>query len=505
MPNHSRFSINLALNVFNVTANIELTENSERQLVNDSRLVKTGDIFAATLGSVSDGRNYIEKAISLGAELIIAQTEVAKEHGKVIKINNIDVVYFYQLNEHLFSLSSLYYLQPSKKLVSIGITGTNGKTTTSQIVSQLLEFCGKSCAVIGTTGAGKLNALMPIANTTPGPTELNKLLSEFVNNDITHVAMEVSSHALEQNRVISSVIDIAVFTNLSRDHLDYHQTMEKYAAAKFKIFAQSPKQVAVINGDDDVAKQWLETLNAQQPVYVYGLSESIKNNACYAMASAIRNTSSGVEFLLNTHLGNITINSALMGAFNISNLLASVAVLLSQGYSLVEITSAISGLSPVIGRMEVFSANNKPTAIVDYAHTPDALENALIACKEHCKGELWVVFGCGGDRDKGKRSLMGMIAEKNADHVVITNDNPRTENPDNIAADVVSGCEFPKKIKVELDRKQAVLNTISNAGINDTVLFAGKGHENYILMGTEKHYYNERELLQSIYVNKAVS
>ncbi len=505
MPNHSRFSINLALNVFNITANIELSENSERKFVNDSRLVKAGDIFAATLGYISDGRDYIEKAISLGAELVIAQTEVANEHGKVTKIKNVHVVYFYQLNEHLFSLSSLYYLQPSKKLVSIGITGTNGKTTTSQIVSQLLESCGKSCAVIGTTGAGKLNALTPIANTTPGPTELNTLLSEFVNNGITHVAMEISSHALEQNRITPSVIDVAVFTNLSRDHLDYHLTMEKYAEAKFKIFTQSSTQIAVLNGDDEIAKQWLKTLSSQQSVFVYGLSENIKNNACYLMASNINHTSSGVEFLLNTHVGNIHINSALVGTFNISNVLASAAVLLSQGYSLVQISSAINNLSPVIGRMEMFSANNKPTAIVDYAHTPDALENALIACREQCKDKLWVVFGCGGDRDKGKRALMGTVAEKNADYVVITNDNPRTEIPDVIAADILKGCKHPEKVKIVLDRKEAVLNTIERAGNNDTILFAGKGHEDYILVGTEKHYYNERELIQSVYIDKAVS
>ena len=505
MPNPSRFSINLALNAFNVTTNIELTENPERQMVNDSRLVKTGDIFAATLGCISDGRDYIEKAINLGAELVIAQTESANEHGKVTKRNNVNVVSFYQLNEHLFILSSLYYSQPSKKLVSIGITGTNGKTTISQIVSQLFEFCGKSCAIIGTTGAGKLNALTPINNTTPGPTELNKLLSEFVSNNITHVAMEISSHALEQKRITPSVIDVAVFTNLSRDHLDYHLTMEKYAEAKFKIFTQTSKQIAVINGDEDIAKQWLETLNTQQPVFVYGLSESIKNNERYVMASHITHTSSGVEFLLNTHLGNITINSALMGLFNISNVLASVAVLLSQRYSLVGIASAINHLSPIIGRMEMFHADNKPTAIVDFAHTPDALENALIACKSHCEGKLWVVFGCGGDRDQGKRSLMGMVAEKNADYVVITNDNPRTESPESIVKDIINGCKHPKEIEVELDRKQAVLNTINNAGINDTILFAGKGHENYILMGTEKHYYNERELLQSIYVDEVAS
>ena len=505
MPNHSRFSINLALNVFNITLNIELSDKPERQLTNDSRLVKVGDVFVATLGYVTDGRDYIEKAIDLGAELVIAQTEEANEHGKIVKVNNVHVVYFYDLNEHLFMLSSLYYSQPNKKLVSIGVTGTNGKTTTSQIIAQLLDYCGKSCAVIGTTGAGKTNALTPINNTTPGPTELNALLSDFVSNGVTHVAMEVSSHALDQHRITSTEIDIAVFTNLSRDHLDYHQTMNKYEEAKFSIFTQSAAQIAVLNGDDSVAVQWLSNWNTKQAVYVYGLDKQIKNNAYYLIASNIKNTKAGVEFLLETHAGTINVHSTLVGTFNISNVLAAAAVLLSQEIPLIQIAASIEQLSPIIGRMEIFNADNKPTAIVDYAHTPDALENALIACRDHCVGDLWVVFGCGGDRDKGKRALMGAIAEKNADHVVITNDNPRTEKPELIAADILTGCQFPKNINVILDRKQAVVSTLAKASQNDTILFAGKGHEDYIVMGTENIYYNERELVQSIYDNKEVS
>jgi UDP-N-acetylmuramoyl-L-alanyl-D-glutamate--2,6-diaminopimelate ligase len=505
MPNHSRFSINLALNVFNVNLTIELSENPERQLVNDSRLVKKGDIFVATIGHLSDGRDYIEKAIELGAELIIAQTDMANEHSQITKVKNAHVVYFYELTQHLFSLASLYYQQPSKKLVAIGITGTNGKTTTSQIVAQLLDNCGQSCAVIGTTGAGKLDALKPINNTTPGPTELNALFSNFVSNSISHVAMEVSSHALDQHRINPSVIDIAVFTNLSRDHLDYHQTMEKYADAKFQMFTQSSQQIAIVNGDDETAKQWLVNWSTQQAVFVYGLAESIKNNSYYLFASNIKHTSAGVEFLLETHEGCINVQSSLVGDFNISNVLASAAVLLSQKFTLTQIALSIAQLSPVIGRMETFTCDSKPTSIVDYAHTPDALENALVACREHCQGDLWVVFGCGGDRDNGKRALMGTIAEQYSDRVVVTNDNPRTEKPTLIASDILKGCKFPDKVEVILDRKQAVLNTLAKAKNNDTILFAGKGHEDYIVIGTEKIDYNERELIQSVYVDKAAS
>lgn len=504
MPSYSRFSINLALNVFNIAATLELSDNESRQLVNDSRDVKQGDIFAATIGQLSDGRDYIEKAISSGAELVIAQTELANEHGKITTINKVHVVYFYELNVHLSTLASLYYQQPQKKLVSIGITGTNGKTTTSQLIAQLLGFCNKSCAVIGTTGAGKLDALKPINNTTPGPTELNRLLSEFVSDGVSHVAMEVSSHALDQHRITSSMINVAVFTNLSRDHLDYHHTLEKYAEAKFKTFAQSDLQIAVINGDDTVAQNWLSSWSLEQPVYVYGITNAISTYALYVKASHITHVNCGVEFTLETHLGSVNVTCGLIGEFNISNVLASAAVLMSQSYSLEQIANCIKQLLPVIGRMEIFAADEMPTSIVDYAHTPDALENALIACKSHCEGKLWVVFGCGGDRDNGKRALMGEIAEKHADYVVVTNDNPRTENPETIVNNILSGCKYADKIDVILDRKQAVLTTLAKADSKDTILFAGKGHEDYIIIGTTKINYNERELIESAYVSKAV-
>ncbi len=505
MSDYSRFSINLALNVFNITLNIELPENKNRQLVNDSRALQQGDIFVATIGHLSDGREYIESAIDSGADLVIAQTETPNEHGNVVTVNKVNVVHFYELNTHLSALASLYYQQPQNKLVSIGITGTNGKTTTSQIIAQLLQANEQSCAVIGTNGAGMIDNLQPINNTTPGPTELNRLLSEFVADGVSHVAMEVSSHALDQRRITASSIDVAVFTNLSRDHLDYHQTLEKYADAKFSIFTQSSAQIAVVNGDDDVAKKWLSSWSSEQAVYVYGLDNEVTKHALYVHASNITHHGNGVEFTLNTHLGSVKVKCGLVGEFNISNVLASAAVLLSQSYSLEKIKIAIAQLKPVIGRMEIFSSPNMPTSIVDYAHTPDALENALKACRNHCEGKLWVVFGCGGDRDNGKRAQMGNIAERYADHVVVTNDNPRTESPENIVNDILKGCTSPEKVDVIYDRKQAVLNTLAKAEKNDTILFAGKGHEDYIVIGRSKISYNERGLVQSAYTNKAVS
>ena len=515
MPSHSRFSINLALNAFNILLNIELSDCENRDLINDSRDLKPGDIFAATVGHLSDGRDYIENAIAAGAELILVQCEDISAHGKVefrkpalnqseLK-NNVTLVHFYELNKHLSSLANLYYQQPHHKLTTIGITGTNGKTTISQIIAQLLECSGRSCAVIGTVGAGKLDALNPIKNTTPGPTELNKLLHGFVHEGVTDVAMEVSSHALEQHRLSPSMIDVAVFTNLSRDHLDYHQTMENYAQAKKQLFTQNATQIAILNGDDNCAQGWLKSWPSDAQVIVYGINASVKTHSFFLHATQIKRNTSGVEFTIESHKGEVTIQSALMGDFNISNILAAAAVLLSQHYTLAEIAQSISQLKAVVGRMEVFTSPNLPTSVVDYAHTPDALENALKACRAHCNGSLHVVFGCGGDRDKGKRPQMGVVAEIHADHIVLTNDNPRTESPEKIVSDILVGCKYPKKVNVILARKKAVMNTIEASSLNDMILFAGKGHEDHIVIGNEKIAYNERELVQSIYANKAVS
>jgi len=505
MPSYSRFSINLALNAFNILAPVELSDIEDRDLINDSRLVKKGDIFAATVGHSSDGRNYVEKAVELGAELVLVQCENIKKHGKCKVKNKVTYIQFFELNKHLSKLANLYYQQPHNKLKMVGITGTNGKTTTSQIIAQLFEMMEQSCAVIGTVGAGKLNALTPLINTTPGPTDLNKLLNQFVKNNISHVAMEVSSHALDQNRLSPSMIDVAVFTNLSQDHFDYHHTMENYAKAKEKLFTHKKSQIVVINGDDEHAQHWLKTWSSKSTTFVYGLQKSVKNSGYFLYANNINHTLQGVEFTLETHLGKVDITSALIGDFNISNLLASAGVMLSQGFTLEQIAQAIKQCKPINGRMELFTAPHLPTLVVDYAHTPSALENALLACKPHCSGNLHVVFGCGGDRDKGKRPLMGAIAEANADKIVLTNDNPRSESPENITQHILAGCKSTEKVTVILSRENAVKTTILNASKNDMILFAGKGHEAHIIINNEKIDYNERELVQSIYAQPKVA
>lgn len=491
------FNIDISSSVLNFTTN---------DMQNDSRKVKQGDIFCAVKGSLADGRQHIDSAIANGCSLVISECDEENDHGLVSHItlenSNTLQICFYQLNSHLFTLCKLYYQQPQENFSVVGITGTNGKTSTCQLTAQLLEACQHSSAVIGTNGAGKLSSLISIENTTPGATELHQHFARFKDEDIEFVVMEVSSHALEQKRVTPELFEIAVFTNLSRDHLDYHGDMVNYADAKKKIFTQDSAQQAIVNVDDEIGREWITQL--PNNTIAYGLDEQVKEHEYFVMASNVEHIKTGVKFLLESHNGQIEINSSLIGDFNIDNLLAAISILICKGVSLTEIAKAVELVKPITGRMELFTCANQTSAVVDYAHTPDALENAILACQQHCQGELWVVFGCGGDRDKGKRPLMGKIANKYAHHVVITNDNPRSETPSEIANDILVGCHDLSKVSVVLDREEAVLTTLTNAKAEDTVLLAGKGHEDYILMGQHKVHYDERATVQSYFAKEAL-
>ena len=487
-------------------------------LHNDSRAIVDGDIFCAIIGHDQDGRQYIEQAIKQGAKLVVAECENITEHGDVTfasSDNTVAIVKFYQLNQHLFTLTKNYYQAPQDNMTLVGITGTNGKTTTSQLLAQMLSAYQKTCAVIGTNGAGSIDDLYSIENTTPGACELHQLFNRFSDEQFSYVAMEVSSHALSQNRVQADLFDIAIFTNLSRDHLDYHGSMASYGEAKKQIFSADCNQVAVVNFDDQQAKEWLENWPKQQTLWLYGREKTITAHKYFVIAKGINHHSHGVSFTLTSHLGDIDITSPLLGDFNIDNLLAAISVLLIEGIPLSELPHLVSQVSAIAGRMEATSAKNLATAVVDYAHTPDALEKALQACRQHCAGELYVVFGCGGDRDKGKRPLMAQAAEKYADHLVVTNDNPRSEDAQLIANDIVAGftCPDAEQISIILEREQAVLKTLNKAKPGDIVLLAGKGHEDYVIVakhdeqggivGTQKLAYNERLVVKNFYQKHA--
>ncbi|MGJ8692467.1 MAG: UDP-N-acetylmuramoyl-L-alanyl-D-glutamate--2,6-diaminopimelate ligase [Thalassotalea sp.] len=501
----NNFSIAQALAAFDIA--IEAVACGE--MTNDSRKIKSGDIFCAVIGDALDGRQYIDKAIEQGAALVIAQCQHIQQHGKLLLKKGIVIVQFYELDKNLFTLAEQYYQLPQKSLTVVGITGTNGKTSIALMVAKLLETCQQKAAVIGTLGAGQLANLLPLANTTPAATEVMSLLNGFKAKKIAVVTMEVSSHALVQKRVLPELFDIALFNNLSRDHLDYHQTMENYAAAKFSLFNSEKPQQIIVNGDDEYAQQWLAALTAEKrnAVVIYGKApktlELYNRHSAYVFAQNLTHHGVGITFEVVTAQGKALIESPLLGDFNVENLLAAMAILLSLSVPLADIQQAIKSLTPAIGRMEAFTGTGKVLSVVDYAHTPDGLKNALLAVKQHCQGELWVVFGCGGDRDKGKRAEMGAIAEQLAEHVIVTNDNPRTEPAEMIASDILSGCQQLERITIILNRQQAACSALAHAKPNDAILFAGKGHEEYIIIGADKIPYNERALVKAHY-QKAV-
>lgn len=500
MPNIQHANLQQVFEQFNIDISGMNLPERLGHLHNDSRKISEGDVFCAVIGSSSDGRDFISKAIGQQCALIIKEVEKAEQHGQLEMINGIACLSFYQLNHHLFELCEAYYQSPQSKMKVIGITGTNGKTSTCQLMAQLLTLLGEKVAIIGTNGAGQLGQLSEIENTTPGATELHQLLYQFSTEAIEFVVMEVSSHALEQKRVTANLFDAAIFTNLSRDHLDYHGTMDAYGQAKFKIFSNDKAQIKVLNVDDLQGRKWFNSL--QNEVVGFSRNQQTEQLNNVNSASNVQHSSEGVCFVLNHSQQNISIQTPLIGDFNVENVLAAISVLLQWQYPIDNIKQACQQLTPVTGRMELFGLSGHVHAVVDYAHTPDALENALKACRQHCDGELWVVFGCGGDRDKGKRPQMGEIACNLADKVIITNDNPRSESPQQIADEIALGCTQKHKVSVMLSRQEAVINTLSKAKKEDMVLLAGKGHEDYIVLGNNKHFYSERETVQSYFASK---
>lgn len=462
-----------------------------REMTLDSRVAASGDLFIAVQGHQADGRRYIPQAIAQGVAAIIAEAQGEAEDGEIREMHGVPVIYLSQLNERLSALAGRFYHQPSQQLRLVGVTGTNGKTTTTQLLAQWAKLLGETSAVMGTVGNGLLDKVVPTENTTGSAVDVQHVLSSLVGQGATFGAMEVSSHGLVQHRVAALQFAASVFTNLSRDHLDYHGDMEHYEAAKWLLYSTHHCGQAIVNADDEVGRRWL----AKLPDAVAVSMEDHINPNCHGRwlkATAVNYHDSGATIQFDSSWGNGEIESRLMGAFNVSNLLLALATLLALGYPLAYLLKTAARLQPVCGRMEVFSAPGKPAVVVDYAHTPDALEKALQAARLHCSGKLWCVFGCGGDRDKGKRPLMGAIAEEFADIVVVTDDNPRTEEPRAIINDILAGMLDAGHAKVMEGRAEAVTNAVMQAKENDVVLVAGKGHEDYQIVGNRRLDYSDR-------------
>lgn len=453
-----------------------------KSLAADSRQVETGDVFLAYPGELSDGRAHIDTALVRGAAAIVYEAKDAD-----VRVTNVPSLAVPNLRSVVAPLADAVYGHPSHALWLAGVTGTNGKTSTTQWLAESFARLGKKCALIGTLGNGFPGALVPSPNTTPNALTLQKALRGFVDAGAEACAMEVSSIGIEEGRIDATRFAVAVFTNFTRDHLDYHGSMEAYAEAKLKLFDWPDLRVAVINIDDPFSARILERIAGRVPCIGYTLNEAKADVAECLSARNIGMHASGLSFEVN----GVSIRASVIGRFNASNLLAVMACLRAYGFTLAEAADAVASLQPPPGRMQIVSTSaggdNLPLVIVDYAHTPDALEKVLIALREVAQargGKLHCVFGCGGDRDRGKRPIMGAVAEAHADDVIVTSDNPRNEAPDAIIAAILAGMK--KAPRVEADRAAAIRSVIGEAAARDVVLLAGKGHEDYQEIGGVK-------------------
>ncbi|WP_163832588.1 UDP-N-acetylmuramoyl-L-alanyl-D-glutamate--2,6-diaminopimelate ligase [Spartinivicinus ruber] len=440
----------------------------------DSRQVKPGDLFIAMPGYQVDGRRFITDAFGQGA--VAALTE---QTGRPMS-GQPSVFEVPQLKKQLGKLLNEYFGYASNQINILGITGTNGKTSCSQFARQLLNHLNISCGVVGTLGYGTTDLLTPLLNTTPDALQLHQFIYQLVNQQVPYLAMEVSSHGLAQGRVENIDFDVAIFTNLTRDHLDYHQTMGDYAAAKAQLFTNIALQHAVINQDDPYAELMLAACHPACQRWQY----SLQNTSADVVASQIRYLTDGIAAVIESPWGKGEIHIPLLGHFNLANVLAVITGLAANGVNFNRLLEAVKALKPVTGRLQTVRENRgkkQPTVVVDYAHTPDALIQLLKAVRLHSNQRIICVFGCGGDRDKGKRSEMAQAAYHHADHLVITSDNPRTEDPQEILDDIRQGLpaspEFP--VDVIEDRSLAIQQAIQQAKTDDIVVIAGKGHENY--------------------------
>jgi UDP-N-acetylmuramoyl-L-alanyl-D-glutamate--2,6-diaminopimelate ligase len=445
-----------------------------RRITSDSRRVEPGVAFAAYPGHVADGRKFVPDAIARGASAVLWDTR-SFQWDASWRAPNLGIDH---LQGRLGYIADFIYGSPSRRMWMTGVTGTNGKTSCAQWIAQALDMCGRRAAVLGTLGNGLVGALTPASHTTPDVTLFHELLAQFHAAGATAVAMEVSSHGLDQGRVNGATFDVALFTNLTRDHLDYHKTMAAYGGAKAKLFAWPGLRVAVINADDPFGQSLIDaTRRRGQRTLTYGFG------AADIAATPVSLDTSGIVLDVATPWGRSTLRSPVVGAFNAQNLLGVLGVLLASDVRLDDAVSALGRIAPPAGRMQRVGGQGKPLVVVDYAHTPDALEKALTALRPAVAqgGELVCVFGCGGDRDAGKRPQMGAVAAAHADRIVVTSDNPRSEDPGEIANAVVRGVRDAghRRWTIEVDRRAAIAQAVGAAKASDIVLIAGKGHETY--------------------------
>jgi UDP-N-acetylmuramoyl-L-alanyl-D-glutamate--2,6-diaminopimelate ligase len=459
----------------------------------DSREARAGSLFFALPGRRAHGLKFVAEAAARGAGVVL--WEPRDDLAAPSLPANVFLAAVPGLGSLVGRIADRFFGWPSAHLRITGITGTNGKTTCAYLLAQCLEHLGVTAAYIGTIGWGRPAALAQPTHTTPDVITLHRTLSQLRASGVREIAMEVSSHALDQGRVDSVRLQVAAFTNLTRDHLDYHETMAQYGAAKEKLFHVPDLKHIVLNVGDDFGRTLAQTYagDASLTAVWVGAGESGWLADRDLHATQVRLGTRGISLELDGSFGKLSVNTQLMGRFNAENSLVVIACLLALGVSLSDAARALADCTAVPGRMEVLNtdARDKPTAVVDYAHTPDALAKALGAAREHCAGALWCVFGCGGDRDPGKRPIMGAIADELADQIIVTDDNPRSENPQAITQAILSGIKS-RSVRVIHDRGDAIATALKEARPPDLVLIAGKGHEDYQIYGDTRRSFSDR-------------
>ncbi len=448
-------------------------------MASDTRSVQAGYVFLACPGQQSHGADYIAQAIDAGAVAVIFDATTASPAATDVPMVGVE-----DLPSKIGQLTNRFYADPSSVVRVVGVTGTNGKTTVSWLAAQCLARLGHRCGYIGTLGSGIDEISESARLTTPDAVSLQSRLAEFRDQAASFTSMEVSSHALDQNRVAGVSFDTVMFTNLSRDHLDYHGSMQAYGDAKARLFTETPALRRIINLDSEFGLQ-LASRCGQDVITVSTNFDRVANGRPYVFVRKVVATEDGSQISAATSWGDAELLLPLVGDFNVANSVMVLALMLSLGVPLADAAAVLADAEAPPGRMQRVPGPG-PATYVDYAHTPDALELALRAIRAHCRGRLWVVFGCGGDRDRGKRPQMARAAERRADRVVVTNDNPRTESPTAIINDILEGFKQPDDVTVIEDRGAAIAWALREAGEKDVVLIAGKGHEDYQIIGEER-------------------
>jgi UDP-N-acetylmuramoyl-L-alanyl-D-glutamate--2,6-diaminopimelate ligase len=468
-------------------------------LQTDSRRVRPGDAFLALGGARTTPEQYVDEAIAAGATAVLLET---REPLECHERQNALIVPVPDLRQQLGRIATRFFDHPSRHLRVIGVTGTNGKTSVSHYIAQLFRDTGTPCGILGTLGYGMPGKLQAATHTTPDVVEVNRILNRIHSEGGRAAVMEVSSHALDQGRIDKLAMTGAVFTNLTRDHLDYHGNMEAYGEAKAGLFLREELHFAVLNFDDPFGRQLYSQLEGQCDRLRYSLHEAQTE----LWLKEFTPTATGFRAVVDGQWGEFEIEVPLLGSFNASNVLASLATVLTLGVPLNSAMQACSRLVPPPGRLERFSGAGGKQVIVDYAHTPDALANALAAVRPHTKGRLICVFGCGGDRDRGKRAEMAREAEKQADIVIVTDDNPRSEEPAQIVEDIIQGFSREDHYRVVHNRAEAISSAIDMAGPDDLVLIAGKGHEGYQeIQGQKLPFSDAQQVYQRLHLNGGVA